>query len=70
MMRRLEVDFQRVIKLVMITIKPTTTNIVFKGILPTSFAAIGAATMPPRISPAISANGIFLRKIKKSKSNF
>ena len=60
-----EITLQSVIKLVIITTVPTLINIVFKGSLPTSLAAIGAAIKPPTIRPATSANGRLFKRIKK-----
>src|SRR4051812_6056305 len=59
------IDFQSVIRLVTITTVPTPINIAFKGSLPTSLAAMGAAISPPIIRPATSVSGRLLRKIKK-----
>ena len=57
--------FKKVFRLVRITRLPTQINMVFRGSLPTSLAAIGAAIRPPAINPATSAKGIFFKKIKK-----
>ena len=51
-------------ELVSITNSPMAINIFFIGTFPTSFAANGAASNPPKISPAISAKGRLFSKIK------
>ena len=49
----------------MITIIPTAINMVFKGSLPASLAAIGAAINPPMINPAIMGQCEIPNKEKK-----
>ncbi|MEO6258342.1 MAG: hypothetical protein ABIO82_06600 [Ginsengibacter sp.] len=47
------ITFQSVILLVRMTSIPIAINIFFIGTFPTSLAASGAATNPPKIKPAI-----------------
>ena len=47
-----------------ITNAPTAINMVLMGSLPTSRAAMGAATIPPRIMPATSNKGILFKRMK------
>ena len=51
-------------QLVKITKAPIAINIFLTGTFPTNRAAIGAASNPPNINPAISANGRLFKKIK------